>query len=199
MCLSPSCLPFHHQGLAGGMKVAAMPAGDRKDKQKNRYLYPVMNALIIFAVILGVLGIVGSIAPGLPGPPLGWIGLLLIYFAGGCSPTLLFTWLGITTAVTVLDYIVPAWLTKATGGHKAASWGAIIGLFAGIFLTPIGMLAGSLLGAFIGELLFAKNDAEGSLKAAAGAFLGFILGTGLKLAASGMMLFYIVRAIIRMP
>ena len=155
-----------------------------------------MNALIIFAVILGVLGIVGSVVPGLPGPPLGWIGLLLIYFAGRCSTTFLFIWLGITTAVTILDYLVPAWFTKATGGHKEASWGAIIGLFAGIFLTPIGMLAGSLLGAFIGELVFAKNDTAGSLKAAAGAFLGFILSTGLKLAASGVMLFYIVRAII---
>lgn len=158
-----------------------------------------MSALVIIAIILGVLGIVGSVVPGLPGPPLSWIGMLLIYFAGGCTSTFLFVWLGITTVITVLDYIVPAWLTKATGGHKEASWGAILGLFAGIIFTPIGMLAGALLGAFIGELIFARNDAAGSIKAAAGAFLGFILSTGLKLAASGVMLFYIIRAIVRMP
>lgn len=36
-------------------------------------------ALAIFAIILGVLGIVGSIVPALPGPPLSWFGLLLMF------------------------------------------------------------------------------------------------------------------------
>ena len=155
-----------------------------------------METLEIIAIILGILGIVGSVVPGLPGPPLSLIGLLLVYLAGDLSSIAFFVWLGITTVVTVLDYIIPAWLTKATGGHKEASWGAIIGLFAGIFLTPIGMLAGALLGAFIGELIFAKNDAEGSIKAALGAFLGFILSTGIKLVVSGIMMFLIIRAVI---
>ena len=152
-----------------------------------------MEALEILAVILGVLGVIGSIVPAMPGPPLGWLGLLLLYFAGGCPATTLFIWLGVTTLVTVLDIVVPAWLTKVTGGHKEASWGALIGLIAGIFFTPVGMLAGALAGAFIGEYVFAKNDAEGSIKAALGAFLGFVLGTGIKLIVSGMMLFYILR------
>ena len=59
------------------------------------------------------------------------------------------------------------------------------------------LLGGSLLGAFIGELIFARNDAAGSVKAAIGAFLGFILSTGMKLIASGIMLFYIIRAVAR--
>lgn len=155
-----------------------------------------MGTLEIIAIILGILGMVGSIVPGLPGPPLAWVGLLLVYYAGDIPTTPLFVWLGITTVITILDYIIPAWLTKATGGHKEASWGAIIGLFAGILLTPIGMLAGALLGAFIGELIFAKNDAEGSIKAALGAFLGFILSSGVKLVVSGVMLFIIVRAVL---
>ncbi|MBR6932387.1 MAG: DUF456 family protein, partial [Bacteroidales bacterium] len=41
------------------------------------------------------------------------------------------------------------------------------------------------------ELVFAKKDAVTSVKSALGAFLGFIFGTGAKLAASGVMLFYI--------
>ena len=154
-----------------------------------------MGTLEIIAIILGILAMVGSIVPGLPGPPLAWVGLLLVYYAGDLSTTALFVWLGITTVVTILDYVIPAWLTKATGGHKEASWGAIIGLFAGILLTPVGMITGALLGAFIGELVFAKNDAEGSLKAALGAFLGFILGSGIKLVVSGVMLFIMIRAI----
>lgn len=154
-----------------------------------------MEALEVFAVILGFLGVIGSVAPAMPGPPLSWVGLLLIYFAGGCTSTALFIWLGVTTLVTLFDYLFPAWIAKATGGHKEASWGAVIGMIAGIFFTPIGMLAGALAGAFIGEYFFAKNDEKGSVKAALGAFLGFVLGTGAKLIVSGVMLFYIIRYI----
>jgi len=161
-----------------------------------------MTTLEIFAIICAALGIIGSIVPGLPGPPLGWAGLLLCYFAGNrgdCLPvstTFLLVWLGITTVVTILDYLVPAWFARKTGGHKEASWGAIIGLFAGIFLTPIGMMAGALAGAFIGEFVFSKQDAAGSAKAALGAFLGFVFGTGIKLIASGIMFFYVLKFII---
>lgn len=157
-----------------------------------------MSALGIFAIILGLVGIIGSIVPALPGPPLSWVGLLLAYFAQGyasngepMSTTLLLVFLAITAIVTVLDYVVPAALTKATGGSKAASIGAIVGLFAGMILTPVGMIAGSLLGAFIGELIIADKSFSHSIKAALGAFLGFIAGTGLKLIASGIMLYYI--------
>ena len=53
------------------------------------------------------------------------------------------------------------------------------------------MILGALAGAFIAELVFAKKDTATSLKSAFGAFLGFIFGTGAKLVASGIMLFYI--------
>ena len=161
-----------------------------------------MTALEIFAIICAAVGVIGSILPGLPGPPLSWVGLLLVFFAGNrgeCEPvtsTFLLVWLGITTIVTILDYIVPGWFAKKTGGHKEASWGAIIGLFAGMFLTPIGMMAGALIGAFVGEFFFAKQDAPSSVKAAIGAFLGFICGTGIKLVASGIMLFYVLKFIL---
>ena len=63
--------------------------------------------MAIIAVLLGLVGILGSILPVLPGPPLGWVGMLLIYFRGGTdasgdpmSPAVLFIWLGITLAVT---------------------------------------------------------------------------------------------------
>ena len=156
-----------------------------------------MSALEIFAIICAVLGVIGSIVPGIPGPPLSWVGLLLVYFAGRngeCEPVsgnFLLIWLGITTVVTILDYFIPGWFAKYTGGHKEASWGAIIGLFAGMFLTPVGMLAGALIGAFVGEFFFAKQDAANSVKASIGAFLGFILSTGLKLIAAGIMTFYV--------
>ena len=160
-----------------------------------------METLIaIFAILLGTLAIIGSIAPALPGPPLGWVGLLILYIWGGgtnaagetMSTTFLLVWLGIVIAVSLLDYVVPAYFTKLTGGSKYGSWGAIAGLFVGLIFPPVGMILGSLLGAFIAELLFADKDAMTSLKSAFGAFMGFLFGTGLKLICSAVMLFYIV-------
>ena len=158
------------------------------------------TTVAIIAIILCLLGIIGSILPGLPGPPLNWLGLLFVYLwcngtdAAGEPMTrhFLLIWLAVTVAVTVLDYLVPAYFTKLTGGSKAGGWGAIIGLFAGIFIPPIGMIVGSLLGAFIAELIFAQKDTATSLKSAMGAFLGFLFGTGIKLISAGMMLYYVV-------
>ena len=155
--------------------------------------------IAILALLLGLVGIVGSVAPGLPGPPLSWVGLLVVYLWGGgtngagesMSLTFLLIWLAVTVVVTIVDYLVPAYFTKLTGGSKAGGWGAIIGLFVGMFVPPVGIIVGSLLGAFAAELIFAKKDTVTSLKSAIGAFLGFLFGTGAKLIAAGLMLFYI--------
>ena len=159
-----------------------------------------MNVLEILALVAAVFGIVGSIVPGLPGPPVSWVGMLLVFFAekGTDNPmtlTVLIVWLVITVVVSILDYVVPAWTTRAAGGHKAASTGALIGLLAGIFLTPVGMIAGALLGAFIGELMVTDKGVFAAFKAGLGAFVGFIFGTGLKLITSGIMCYIIVKII----
>lgn len=159
-----------------------------------------MNVLEILALVAAVFGIVGSIMPGLPGPPVSWVGMLLVFFAekGTDNPmtlTTLIVWLVITIVVSVLDYVVPSWTTRAAGGHKAASTGALIGLLAGIFLTPVGMIAGALLGAFIGELMVTDKGVFAAFKAGLGAFAGFIFGTGLKLITSGIMCYIIVKII----
>lgn len=155
-----------------------------------------MDVLEILAIIAAIIGIIGSIVPGLPGPPVSWIGLLLLTINGNTSLTFLMIWLGITIVVSVLDYVIPAWMTKATGGHKAASTGAILGLIIGALATPVGMITGALLGAFLGELTVTDKGAWGAFKAGIGAFLGFILGTGLKLVSSGIMLYYVLKFVL---
>lgn len=157
-----------------------------------------MDILCILALILGLVGIAGSIVPGIPGPPLSWAGLLLVYFSGqrGVADPMtlkfLLIWLAVTVIVTIFDYFVPAWFTKVTGGHKAASAGAMVGLFVGMF-SPVGIIVGSLAGAFIGEFFFEKKGVWESFKASIGAFLGFMTGTGAKLIASGIMLYDIIK------
>ena len=157
-----------------------------------------MTFLQILAVLLAVLGIVGSVVPALPGPPVSWVGVLCAYFCRGAgsdgdpmSLTLLFVLLGVTVLVTVLDYVIPAFMTRSTGGHKAASVGSVVGLFAGMFFTPVGMIGGSLLGAFLGEFLFENSGVWASFKASVGAFAGFICGTFMKFVCSAVMAYYI--------
>lgn len=156
--------------------------------------------IIICAIVAGIIGIVGSILPGLPGAPFSWVGMLLLYIWGNganaagepMSLTTLIVWGVVVVVVSVVDYIVPMYLTKATGGSKYAERGAIIGLIAGIILTPVGMILGSFLGAFLGEMLYAKKDTESSLKAALGSFFGFILGTGIKTIVAVLMMWQII-------
>lgn len=157
------------------------------------------TALAVAAVILGVLGIVGSIVPALPGPPLSWLGMLMMFLRhqvyGAGEPvnvSVLLVWLGVTVLVTILDYLVPGWMTKMTDGSKYAGWGATIGLLVGMLVPPVGIVLGALAGAFLAELAFAGSDLWTSAKSAAGAFIGFLLGAGLKLMASGIMLWKIV-------
>ena len=83
--------------------------------------------IAIVAILFGIVGIIGSVAPALPGPPLSWVGLLVLYIWGSgtngsgepVSTTLLLVWLGIVIVVSILDYFVPAYFTKVTGGSRA--------------------------------------------------------------------------------
>lgn len=82
--------------------------------------------------------------------------------------------------MTAIDYIFPSIITKKSGGSKAATWGCNIGLVVSFFLGPLFILVGPFLGAFIGEMINDSSDKKRALKAAVGAFKGFLLGTGLK-------------------
>ena len=154
----------------------------------------------ILAVLVGVIGIIGSILPALPGPPLTWVGMLLLYFWGGTngvgehmSLALLLIMLGVTVGISILDYIVPLYFTKLTGGTKYAGRGAMAGLVFGLFVVPpVGMILGSFLGAFLAELYYARKSTGDALKSAFGSFLGFLAGTGLKLVLCGVMMYYII-------
>jgi len=174
--------------------------------------------LVVLAFLLLLAGLLGSIVPVIPGPPLGFVGLLLLQWSGHgeFSAAFLWVWAGIAVAITVMDNILPAWMTKRFGGSRMAVIGSVIGLVAGmVFFAPIGLLAGPFLGALAGELLnnriLAGRSAVGgtkfdthakaarnvkALKVAFGAFLAFILGTGAKMIVGFIMIFYAVRAVL---
>ena len=148
----------------------------------------------------GIIGIAGSILPGLPGPPVSWVGMLLLYLWGTGSEALdasmsgrtLLVWGIVVAVVSVIDYFVPMYFTKVTGGSRYAERGALAGLIIGVFLTPLGMILGSFVGAFLSELYYNRQGSAQALKAAFGSFLGFITGTGLKTIVSVIMMWKII-------
>lgn len=101
----------------------------------------------------------------------------------------------IALIVSVVDYVVPVWGTKKMGGSKAGIWGAAIGMFFGIFFfPPIGLIVGPLVGAILAESIKGE-DFQKSFRAGMGSLLGFILGIGIKLIASGVMTYYFAKAL----
>ena len=138
--------------------------------------------LIILAGIFIVISIIGSIVPGLPGPPIGMIGVILLHITDkvDISLTTLIVCAVLTILVSILDYYLPIYSTKKFGGSKYAVRGSIIGMVLGFLFTPIGVILGTFLGAVIGELLNG-SDMVNSLKIGSVTFLGTILGLGIKL------------------
>ena len=150
-----------------------------------------VTALLIVGLLLMVAGIAGCILPLIPGPPLCFLALLLqqLNDEPAFSTDFLLLWGSITLVVTVLDYIIPVYGTKKLGGSKYGIWGCTIGLLVGLWIGPLGIIVGPFLGAFIGEII-ANNNSAIALKSAIGSFLGFLLGTLLKLVVCLTMAWY---------
>lgn len=134
-----------------------------------------------------IFGIAGSLLPALPGPPISWIGLLLLYLCPGMEKS--YWVLGITLVIAiviaVLDYVIPAKGTKKFGGSTYGIWGTNIGLVVGIFAPiPFGFIIGPFVGALIGELIYDRKDSTRATKAAIGSFVGFLAGTFIKFVVS---------------
>lgn len=139
-------------------------------------------AFLIIGFFFIILGIMGSFLPILPGPPISWIGLLLLHLtdAVAMNRVFLIITLGIAIVLFVLDYAIPAIGTKKFGGSSYGVMGTTIGLIVGIIAPiPFGILIGPFVGAFVGELLN-KADSKTALKAAFGSFLGFLASTFMK-------------------
>ena len=152
------------------------------------------TVIIILAILAGVIGIAGSILPGLPGTPISWVGLLLLYIWGPEEMQMktLIIWGIVVAIVSVVDYVVPMYFTKMTGGSKYAERGALMGMIIGLVFTPIGMILGSFLGALIMEMHMGGKNSSEALKVAFGSFLGFITGTGLKTIVAVLILWKII-------
>jgi uncharacterized protein YqgC (DUF456 family) len=153
---------------------------------------------IVIGSILMLLGLVGSILPILPGPPLSFIGLLLLALFKHFSPPLTLPLVIILAIVTILvivmDYIIPLLGAKRYGATKWGVWGSVLGMVIGIFWSPFAMLLGAFIGAVVAEWLVGKKKGE-ALRAGWGVVMGTLFATILRLGVSGMMTYYFVLAL----
>ncbi len=152
--------------------------------------------LIIIGIILVIAGLLGAVLPGLPGPPLSFIALVMLQFTSkepfGMNFLII---MGVIMAViVVLDYVIPVYGTKKFGGSKKGVWGSTIGLIVGLFVLPplgivigpfgiLGIILGPFVGAYIGERMDNK-DSNTAMRAAVGSFIGFLAGTFIKVVYS---------------
>ena len=138
----------------------------------------------VLAVVLVLIGIAGIVLPALPGIPLVFAGLLVAAWGDGFVHVgwVPLTVLGLLTlasiAVDVLATVVGA---KRVGASRKALWGTFVGSIVGLFFMPIGLFAGPLAGALLGEYWHTRELGR-STKVGLATWLGILLGFALKLA-----------------
>ena len=78
--------------------------------------------LIVIGALCMIAGLAGCILPFLPGPPIAYVGLVILHFTDKVqySTTQLIVWLLIVAVLQVLDYFTPMLGSKYSGGSK---WG----------------------------------------------------------------------------
>lgn len=147
--------------------------------------------IIILGAILIIAGLLGSFLPVLPGPPISYVGMLLLQLTSTppFSIKFLIIWALVVIAIMILDNVVPAWGARKYGGTPYGVWGSIVGLVAGFFFPPLGIIVGPIAGAFLGEMIGGKTSDQ-AMRSAWGSFVGFLAGTIVKVVASGMMGYY---------
>ena len=152
-----------------------------------------MEFLILISVwILILIGFMGIFIPILPGPPISYIGVLILHFFTNyqLDESLLFLLGFIVVIITFIDYYLQIYGVEKYGGGKKATNGAIIGLIIGMFIPPLGLLVGPFFGAYIGARIEGSN--KNALRVAFGAIVGFLAGTLLKLVVNIFILYQVI-------
>jgi uncharacterized protein len=149
-----------------------------------------MNVAVnVLVVALMVAGLVGAALPVVPGTPLILAGALLYAIATDFTPVgagrlVVLAVLALLGGVT--GALAGSLGARRAGGSRRAVAGALLGLVAGFFIGPIGLVAGPVAGAILGELSAARLWRE-SVRAGLGTLLGLVAGAVAHVAVAGMM------------
>jgi uncharacterized protein YqgC (DUF456 family) len=140
--------------------------------------------LWVLALIVIVAGLAGTVIPGLPGPILVFVGVLLAAWAdefARIGPATLVL-LGVMTASAyAIDVVASAVGVRRSAASGRAAVGAALGALAGLFFGLPGLIIGPFVGAVVAELTV-RRDLVGAGRAGVAAWIGFVVGAVLKLA-----------------
>ena len=146
--------------------------------------------LATLAVVMVIIGLIGVVMPALPGHMLILAGLIVGAWANG------FTRVGVWTLVVLgvialasygVDFVAVALGAKRLGASPRAMTGAALGTIAGLFFGLPGVIVGPFVGAVIGELTTNRDFAKAG-KAGVAAWIGFAIGTAVKVALAFLMI-----------
>jgi uncharacterized protein len=154
------------------------------------------GAIWLVATGLVLVGLVGCILPVLPGHLLILLGAVALRLGlGGESGLRWWSFLILILLMAVsqtFEILSGAAGARWFGGGKWGAVGALIGAVAGLFFMPIGLLAGPLLGAMIGEKVFAGKEVKPAVMSGVGSMVGTLAGMGFKLLIGGMMVVWLL-------
>jgi uncharacterized protein YqgC (DUF456 family) len=146
--------------------------------------------LWVVAVLLVGVGVVGIVVPALPGTILIFAGLLAAAWADDfmrVGPLMLIVIAIVGVATYGVDFVATALGAKHLGASKRAMAGAALGTVLGFFLGLPGIIIGPFLGAIAGELTV-HRDWKRVGKAGVAAWIGFAVGTAVKVALAFLMI-----------
>ena len=146
--------------------------------------------LWILAVAFVVVGVVGIVLPALPGTVLIFVGLLLAAWADHFQRVgpLTLTIIGVIGAASYgIDFVAAALGAQHLGASKRAMAGAALGTLLGLFLGLPGIIIGPFIGAVIGEVTL-HRDWKRVGKAGIAAWIGFAIGTAVKVGIAFLMI-----------
>jgi len=142
------------------------------------------DVLWLLSVLLVVAGVAGLVLPALPGTLLIFAGLVVGAWADGFARVgwVTLVILGLIAAASyVVDFVAAAMGAKRAGASPRAMIGAALGTVAGMFLGFVGLLLGPLVGAVLGEWT-QHRDLKRARQVGFAAWLGFLLGSAVKVA-----------------
>lgn len=146
--------------------------------------------LWILAIALVVLGFIGIVLPALPGHILIFGGLLLAAWADHFAQVgpLMLAIIGILAAASYgVDFVAAALGAKHLGASRRAMTGAALGTVAGLFFGLPGIVVGPFVGAVLGELTEHRDWVRVG-KAGVAAWIGFAIGTAVKVGIAFLMI-----------
>jgi len=138
--------------------------------------------LLALAVVLVIVGLVGVVLPAIPGTMLIFAGLWLAAWSDGFARVSAVTIivLGVVAAATYfVDAAMMALGMKRLGTSRRAMIGAAVGMVFGFFFGLPGLIIGPFAGAVLGELT-AHQDLRRAGRAGVAAWIGFVIGTAVK-------------------